>query len=336
MRLSVIITGYTKRPFIKEAILSVLNQTLKKDRYEIIFVKNYEDREIDQWLNSKGLKNITVSDTSLGGKIRIGVQESSGDVLSLLEDDDQFYPSKLEQVQKVFQNKSIGYFHNNYSFFYDNMEITNNVSQEGIMLLAWKADNLLNLKTLNQALKMGISFNNSCISLRRELLESFSQKLTGYTVSVDYAIFFLTLNASLQRNYGLALSTGQLTRYRISPLKEKRNVEDLYLSRLIEGLKTLKMLIEQLSSTELKSYLDYTYHRSKLILNILREDTRGTQLATLETCLKLLKKPMFIDHLSSSEPNYKFILAGLTSLTIRSYVKKMLLKRWEKFYDNNY
>jgi len=334
VRLSVIITAYTKRPFIKEAVLSALNQTLNRDRYEVIVVKNYEDSDIDQWLNSKGLKNVTIHDTSLGGKIRVGLEESRGEIISLLEDDDQFLPNKLMQVNEIFQDKTVVYLRHNYLPFYNSTKNIGNFIPSIGPTYIWTSDQLLELKGLNNALKMGISFNNSCISVRRELFEKFSKKLVGHSVAVDYAIFFFALISSMGLDHKFVLSDIPLTLYRLSLNKEKQTIEELFNNRLPDALRTLHMLKTQVSDVNLMHYLDQAYLRSQLILRILQKDTQINPYVTLSTCIRLLKKPLFRDFLSSREPNYKFIAVGLASILARKYVQKSLFRRWEKLYKN--
>jgi glycosyltransferase involved in cell wall biosynthesis len=45
--ISVIIVAYNRREFIRETVKSVANQTLPKDEYELIVVKNFEDAYVD-------------------------------------------------------------------------------------------------------------------------------------------------------------------------------------------------------------------------------------------------------------------------------------------------
>ncbi|WP_290705506.1 glycosyltransferase, partial [Ferroplasma sp. Type II] len=60
--ISVIIVAYNRKNYIKQAIESVLNQTLNQNLYEIIVVKNFEDMEIDDFINKNNIKNIYTVD----------------------------------------------------------------------------------------------------------------------------------------------------------------------------------------------------------------------------------------------------------------------------------
>jgi len=74
--ISVIITAHNRREFLLEAVNSALNQTLPKDEYEIIVVKNFENKRIDKFLEEHNVKNIVTKEEPLGAKIVKGVEES--------------------------------------------------------------------------------------------------------------------------------------------------------------------------------------------------------------------------------------------------------------------
>ncbi len=55
--ISVIITAYNRKEFILEALQSAVNQTLKRDKYEIICIKNFKDAKIDRYIKDNGIIN---------------------------------------------------------------------------------------------------------------------------------------------------------------------------------------------------------------------------------------------------------------------------------------
>jgi len=56
--ISVIITESKKRGYLIHALRSVFNQTLDRDKYEVIVVKNEEDKEVDDYARKNGAKVI--------------------------------------------------------------------------------------------------------------------------------------------------------------------------------------------------------------------------------------------------------------------------------------
>jgi glycosyltransferase involved in cell wall biosynthesis len=53
--ISVIIIAYNRKIFLKDAIKSVLNQSLDRNLYEIIIVKNFNDKDIDDFIDPNGI-----------------------------------------------------------------------------------------------------------------------------------------------------------------------------------------------------------------------------------------------------------------------------------------
>ena len=88
-KISVIITAHSRKKYILEALSSVINNNLSKDKLEIIIVKNYIDSVIDSEIErlSKQYNIISIieNDFRLGAKISKGVKSSSGDVITFLD-----------------------------------------------------------------------------------------------------------------------------------------------------------------------------------------------------------------------------------------------------------
>jgi len=109
--ISVIITAYDRKKYLLGAVRSALDQMLSKDLYEVIVVKNFRDEAIDRQLEKWGVVDLYSDDASQGGKVRDALGVARGDVISLLEDDDEFLPEKLERVYAAFRD-GIDYYHN--------------------------------------------------------------------------------------------------------------------------------------------------------------------------------------------------------------------------------
>jgi glycosyltransferase involved in cell wall biosynthesis len=108
--ISVIITEYWPRDFLKYAVRSVLNQTLDKGLYELIVVKRFRNPAIDRLIESHGGKVIILSDAPIGHYLAVGVNESDGEVAAFLND--AFINRKLEYVYKhVCGKDDVGYYH---------------------------------------------------------------------------------------------------------------------------------------------------------------------------------------------------------------------------------
>jgi len=110
--ISVIIIAYDRKIFLKDAIKSVLNQSLDRNLYEIITVKNFKDKDIDDFIDQNGLLNIFSEDNTILGKFLEGITKSKGDIIAFLEDDDRFHKDKLKIVNEIFSDEDVVYYHN--------------------------------------------------------------------------------------------------------------------------------------------------------------------------------------------------------------------------------
>jgi len=88
--ISVIVTAYNRRRYLPFALKSLEAQTLPRDKFEVIVVKNFEDRESDDIISRNGWKDLYEDSTYHGRKILAGLEESKGDVITFLEDDDMY------------------------------------------------------------------------------------------------------------------------------------------------------------------------------------------------------------------------------------------------------
>jgi glycosyltransferase involved in cell wall biosynthesis len=118
---SVIVTAYNRRKYLPFALRSLEAQTLPKDRFEVIVIKNFEDRESDYIISRNGWKDVYNDDSYHGRKILAGLEESRGDVITFLEDDDVYVNNRLEEVYKAFTSYDrLVYFHNSQTIIDEN------------------------------------------------------------------------------------------------------------------------------------------------------------------------------------------------------------------------
>ena len=107
--ISVIVTAYNRREFLLDAVNSALNQTLPRDEYEIIVVKNFS--EYDNILKNLGVTTIFSNEENQGADIANALPYTKGDIICFLDDDDMWVPWKLEKVKEAFKDENLGYYH---------------------------------------------------------------------------------------------------------------------------------------------------------------------------------------------------------------------------------
>lgn len=239
MIITVIITAYDRKEFIIRAIKSVLNQSISNNGYELIVVKNYNDKIIDGYIEKNGIKNIYSKDKSLGGKLAEAIKVSTGEIITFLEDDDAFALGKLEYVHSLFtNNKNLVYYHNSYTPVNGKYSITE------------YANSLPD-------------FNMSCIAIKKEIINV--DEIFGITDSIDT---FMYLSA-VESGKFLIINRKKLTFYMVHSSASNiflRDFKDFNAARITyinNVIKTLDIFLNFFKSSKAKKYLDsqITYYR---------------------------------------------------------------------------
>ncbi|MEJ2779353.1 glycosyltransferase family 2 protein [Stygiolobus sp. CP850M] len=222
MKISVIISAYNRRDFLLRAVNSVANQTLDKNLYEVIVVKNFEDKSIDETLNKLGYKNVVYDTPRYGERVAIGIEESSGDILAFLEDDDEFKPSKLTKVHQVFNKyKDVYYFHDTREYIYCDEVVDMGTSNPDIRNIIRDLEeitphNEVIIDPFDKDIKSflikyhGIVATTSLMAVRRECMNDKLDLLKRIEISLENFI------PAFSAECGKIYHTGErLTRYRI-------------------------------------------------------------------------------------------------------------------------
>ena len=222
MFISVIITAYNRKEFLLNAIKSVINQTLNKKYYEIILIKNFTDKIIDDFINKNNIKSILM-DGTIGEFLYAGINESKGDIISFLDDDDLFFSNKLEHVYNLFKNNiNLVYFHNNTLY----------IDRNG--------------KKVKKIQKNNIDFNLSCISIRKFIIDK--NVLKKIWTAPDTLIYLFGLKSDKK----LINSNIKLNFYRIHNKNTSNNLKWYNLYR-----KQLNKLYQIFDNKKERHYLKY-------------------------------------------------------------------------------
>ena len=215
MLFTVMITATIPNTFLKNAVDSVLSQTLCNEEYEIIVIKNYKEEYLDKYLNSHNVINLFTEKTQLGEKIAMGIQYAKGDIISLLDYDDLFYPTKLYYVKETFSRfPELIYYHNNFRSIYTNQEKVQNSKDNEIIEdgFYFEGEKFVNLR--KKIVPYRADFNNSCISVKKEIILLYLDFIKKIEISLDQALFYICL----ELDRGLFLDNRVLTNYRIHDL----------------------------------------------------------------------------------------------------------------------
>ena len=222
VRISVIITAYNRKNYLLNAVRSAADQTLSKDLYEVVVVKSFEDRHIDDYIRRLGFKNVIYDTPRYGERLAAGIEESSGDVLAFLEDDDEFEREKLGEVYRRFSlYKRASYLHDTRKIIYYNRPVDASIADPLIRSIVEfhekivpRSDVLLDPFDKSASgiiLKYpGILVTVSLMSVRRECIEGRLALLKNVRISVESFIPTFAGECGL-----LYYTRERLTRYRI-------------------------------------------------------------------------------------------------------------------------
>ena len=219
MIISVIVTEYKKRGYLLHALRSVFNQTLTRDKYEVIVVKKEEDKEVDDYARKNGAKIIYDDSEKFGENVYNALLEAKGDIISLLNDDDMFTQNKLEEVYHIFKEERVSGIRNAHLYIDSNNNILFNPINDNNIYRYFV--NRYNYNHKKYFYLLGV---DSCISIRRELID---EDIKYQNRIIDT---YLTISAICKTEDMKALFYGKpLTYYRIHSQNTSmpRTLEDI-------------------------------------------------------------------------------------------------------------
>ncbi len=210
--ITVIIAAYGRKQFLKEAITSVLYQTLPQSKYEIVVIKNFLDKGIDSYIKKNYIKSVLSNTANNGGFIIDALKKSRGDVICFLDDDDKFTRDKLMRVYNEFsKDPKLVFYHNNYKIINEKSRILTN------------RNNKERYKHIGRESFVKAAFNNSSVSISRRLFSNNIKRWNEAKLSIDT----LALAFAVKDGGHIKFSNEELTLYRIhgsnSAIKETTN-----------------------------------------------------------------------------------------------------------------
>jgi len=205
--ISVIVTAYNRREFLLEALNSVVNQTLSRDKYEIICIKNFKDEKIDDYASKNNILNILTGDLKMGEYFyigNIGNENAKGNILVFLDDDDVFSREKLERIYNVFLNKEVGFYHNN--CLKGSQPILNDLGVKNQSNYKIIKHYYFHRRKIREA-----TFNSSSMAIKKSILDKYKEEFKSIYFVPDV---FLGLICLLEKE-PIFFDKNKLTFYRI-------------------------------------------------------------------------------------------------------------------------
>jgi len=223
--ISVIVTAYNRRRYLPFALRSLEAQTLPRDKFEVVVVKNFEDKESDSIISRNGWKDVYNDDPYYGRMMLAGLEESKGDVITVLDDDDLYTDNRLEKVYKAFTSyERLAYFHNSQTIIDDDgnalkrSPLSKNLVGESPVLIDVnklrifaKKHGMSVIDVILKTLRVGADINSSSLAVRRSALEVNAHLLRELPAGFDVFAFVSSVKAG-----GLMYFTDErLTLYRV-------------------------------------------------------------------------------------------------------------------------
>jgi len=232
--ISVIIPVYNRTQYVGEAINSVQNQMLSRDKYEIIVVSNVDLPE------REGVKIIKSKERWLGSKIAEGIEEAKGEVICLLEDDDLFLNNKLETVYKIFkEHPKLGLFKNpmlRVKYSREEQSSYKSLPPSPMPKIPiYISNSVLNKQFIKEALRYEACFYNSTLCFRKNPLLNDIEFLHKVKIVVDMFIGLYFLS-----RYDIMIHNSPLSIYRVTGLNTYFEPSDF--EKFIKKFNELHML----------------------------------------------------------------------------------------------
>ena len=322
--ISVVITAYNRKEYLLDAVKSVLNQTLSRENYEIMVIKNFLDADIDGYCSENSVRIINTGDVPQGEHMYKGIRESKGDIISFLDDDDLYDSNKLASVFDAFSmNPQVLYYRNDLKV----VDTTGlNVSE-----INAKGKDVLEILNTRDVLIKGIRtfrWNMSCIAVRKQIYFKYLDYIRNIRAAPDLSTFYMAYETG-----GLfAWDHRKLTVYRLnekSMTKIKgehndalREFNSLFpLRRYLEKKESLMDYEKTMCKIRAISIWDGAYVSRKEILGIPVKFLRGK--ISNKYDLSIFSFIIFIVFIT--------ILFGKNNLT---FLRRAVDKLW--YYENKY
>ena len=331
--ISVIVTAYQYRPYIVEALESVANQDLDKEKYEVIVVANYDESQISKYLRSNW-KFIQSKNRWIGAKVFNALKESSGEVIVFLEDDDLFESHKLRTIYNIFREKP------KLGFYRHKVRIINEYGTEATLpkslfdsqkILIHKQQCDLKASYLMVFKNRGGYASVSSIAMRRELLEQYSNYLRQIRLAIDS--FYLII--SFLSEYDMLFDNIILGKYRLqkqsasSYLIDFNNFINNYFFKYLNLCKDHQINYWLAKGSDIEEFTFFDYVFSKIMFKLFITPTSKKNYCYDECCkmsfyeiLRILDNPYAEDTLKT------FVLGIATYLPFK--LRKIILR---KIYD---
>jgi len=160
---SVIVTTYNYGEFIKQCLNSVRSQDYPLDLIEIIVVDDGSTDNTSEVLSSFGDRIHAIHQENAGqaAAINRAMEIAKGQIIALLDADDEWYPNKLSMVVSQFADEEVGMVHHPMNILENGVVVRRQLGQK--LSSGWIGEAALNSQFNRNS--------TSALTFRREVLE---------------------------------------------------------------------------------------------------------------------------------------------------------------------
>ena len=317
--ISVIITAYNRKDFIKEAIQSVLDQTLDKNFYEIIVVKNFRTPLDQKWRKNR-VKLIYKPEGSIGEFLSAGILHARGEIIAFLDDDDTFIGNKLEIVYNIFsENPDLGYYHNKLKLIYGNNLYTNDIVMHNMKKRLLVHQN--NKGSVYKFILLSAYFNLSCVAIKRELALINIEYIKKIISNTDDFFAYVAVSSASK----IMCDNRILTNYRVhkknTSISIYNNVHNQGYKRYVKMSGLFKKMLYNKKSKKNLKVLYARSARNRMNTKILNR--KAIRVVDIFNYIKIYSIP-FLIYCRKFDP---FLLLIILSLINKKLAQEILAKR---------
>lgn len=313
--MSVLLTSYKRKEFIREALESVINQTIPREVYEIICVIGFHDDNLSLFLLDNNVREI-YCEGRLGERLVLGIKACTSDIVVFLDDDDKFRKDKLELVALAFEKYNCIYYHNNTEMINARSEIILRSIQpydkQIVRSFVWNP-----IRGYRNILKHRGDFNLSSIAIKKSKIDL--SIINGIEASPDTGIFFLLMQLKLPFYFDI----NKTTFYRIHE-SETNSIgiidKDIIIATSLRYYRSRLTIFEGLSYAPVK----------KIFLGPLLESKFGTYIVGNNDFKPGFMEKMKFFYISLTRPSGFYLRLFAAVIIYRlfpDYVKKVRYRR---------
>jgi len=231
--ISVIVTAYNRRKYLPFALKSLEKQTLPKEMFEVIVVKNFEDQISDEIIRKNGWKDVYSDNPSFGRFFLEGFKKTLGNIITVLDDDDMYREDRLAKIYETFNKyNDLIYFHNSMAIMDENGNKLENPVYQNLkpkiknVLIPNNKNFIIKISSLKNIAKFARMnpydvlffyitdkgyYNNSSIAIKRDIINKYIELFKKIIIALDK--FFYTI--SLASEGSIFFTDDELTYYRV-------------------------------------------------------------------------------------------------------------------------